>query len=118
MTQTADVCCNGGSEGDALVGQITACRQLVGVRTVGRLVQRFDFLQHGGGEDFVVARQHGHFVHSVFRMPVVLRAICRAIRGRIPFAVREHRSVVLAIIGQDAIEVASRIETMIKSFGF
>ena len=79
MAQTADVCRNGGGEGDALVGQVAACGQLVGVRTVGRFVQRLDFLHHGGGEGFVVARQHGDFVYGVFRIPAILWAVCSGI---------------------------------------
>ena len=67
MAQTADVCRNGGGEGDALVGQVAACGQLVGVRTVGRF------------EGFVVARQHGDFVYGVFRIPAILWAVCSGI---------------------------------------
>ena len=118
MTQTADVCRDGGGEGDALVGQITACRQLVGVRTVGRSVQRLDFLQYGGGEGFVVAGHHGDFVHAVLRIPVAGRAVCSGSWGRISFPVRKHGTLVLAIIGQYAIELASGVEAMIQSFGF
>ena len=79
MAQTADVCRNGGGEGDALVGQIAACGQLVRVRTVGRFVQRLDFLHHRGGEGFVIARQHGDFVYGVFHIPAILWAVCSGI---------------------------------------
>ena len=38
MTQAADMRCDGCGERDALIGQITACCQLVRIRTLGRFI--------------------------------------------------------------------------------
>lgn len=56
------------------------------------------------------------------RLPVRWRVpggwVCSGSIGRLFFGVREHGTLVFAIISQDAIEFASGVEAMIQPFGF
>jgi hypothetical protein len=122
MAQAAYPGCDGGGEGDALVQEVAARGELVGVGTVGRVGEGFDFLHHFGGQGLVVRGQHGHFAQRALSIVsgglVSVAAAGRGISGSSRGILREHGAVCLAEVGQYAVEVTSCVEAVVHTFCF
>lgn len=120
MAQATDACGHSGGRRNALVREVAASGQLVGIGTVGRVGDRFYLLHHFGDQGLVVRRHHGDFAGGCvssggiggFSFVSVSRRRCAArSRGW------KQGSGEFTIVGQDAVEVAPGIEAMIHASG-